>query len=92
MDRAMLGNLSEQGTFGELVTALRTQGRSLLYDAGSAAKRVALGRATGRLADLFVHPDSANMIADIAERGVEPVFTNALLRQALQSPGAVNHR
>jgi hypothetical protein len=91
MDRAMLGNLAEQGAFGELVTALRTQGRSLLYDAGSAAKRVALGRAMGRLADLFVHPNSANLIADIAERGVEPVLANAMLRQALQSPGAVSH-
>jgi hypothetical protein len=37
------------------------------------------------LADLFT-PDSANQIADIVARGAEPVFANALRREAPQAP------
>ncbi|TXM94673.1 hypothetical protein [Methylobacterium sp. WL116] len=92
VDLVMQDALSEQSTLGEEVTALRTRCRSLLSNVGGKARQAALGRATGSLADMFVHPNSGNMIADIVERGVEPVFTNAMLRQALQTPGAMSHR
>ncbi|MFK5599942.1 hypothetical protein ACFZ8E_23540 [Methylobacterium sp. HMF5984] len=91
-DRAMQEALSEQSTLGEAVTALRTQGRSLFANVGGKARQAALGRHTGRLADLFTAPDSADRIADIVQRGVEPVFANALLRQSLQTPGAMGQR
>ncbi len=91
-DRAMQDALSEQSTLGEAVTALRTQGRSLFANVGGKARQAALGRQTGRLADLFVAPDSADRIADIVQRGVEPVFANALLRQSLQTSGAMGRR
>ena len=66
--------------------------QSLMSNAGAKARRSALGRSTGGLANLFVHPNSANMIAIIAERVVETVLMHALLRQALQTPGATSQR
>ena len=38
------------------------------------------------LARVFTAPDSANQIADIVARGVEPILVNAARRQALQAP------
>ena len=43
-----------------------------------------LGKQTGRLIGLFVHPSSADLMADIVARGVEPVYANAMTRSALQ--------
>ncbi|WP_238270843.1 hypothetical protein, partial [Methylobacterium cerastii] len=84
--------LTSQASLTECVTALRTQGRSLCANVGGKARQVALGRQTGRLADLFIAPNSADRIADIVQRGVEPVFANALLRQSLQTSGAMGRR
>lgn len=83
-DRGIADVLSEQGVGGQTLTALRTQGRSLLTDAGARARQAVLGKQTGRLADLFVHPNSADLMADIVARGVEPVYANAMVRSALQ--------
>lgn len=49
-----------------------------------------LEKQTGRLADLFVHSNSADLMADIVARGVEPVYANAMVRSALQ--GQVGQR
>ena len=55
-----------------------------------AASAPVLEKQTGRLADLFVHPNSADLMADIVARGVEPVYANAMMRSALQ--GQVGQR
>jgi hypothetical protein len=85
-DRETQKALSHPGLFGQGVAAARTAGVSLVRNAAENARRVALGRRMDVLANLFTAPDSANQIADIVARGVEPVLANAARRQALQTP------
>jgi hypothetical protein len=76
----------------QTVDAVKSAGTSILRNARDKGQEMALGRHTSGLADLFTAPNSADLIAAIRERGVEPVYANALLRQALQAPGQANGR
>ncbi|TXN21282.1 hypothetical protein [Methylobacterium sp. WL9] len=87
--RAEIGGetLPQQG-----LTALKTGGRSLLANAGDAARRAYLGRNNASLAELFVAPDSVQRIREIAARRAEPKFGNSLARLFVQSPATMSAR
>lgn len=90
MDRELNDAMSAQGPISSILTAGKSAGLAIGQQVRDGARRRVLGGATSGLADLFTNPNSANMIADIVQRGVEPVYANALLRQALQAPGQIN--
>ncbi|WP_187277285.1 hypothetical protein [Methylobacterium sp. WL103] len=83
--RAEIGGetLPQQG-----LTALKTQGRSLLANVGDASRRAYLGRNNATLAETFAAPDSVQRIRDIIMRGAETPFTDAALKSLIMGPAA----
>ncbi|MBE7196264.1 MAG: hypothetical protein INR70_00460 [Parafilimonas terrae] len=79
--RAEIGGetLPQQG-----LTALRTGGRSMLANAGDAARRAYLGRNNATLADLFAAPDSVQQIRSIVAQRAQTPVADAVLRAAVQ--------
>lgn len=75
----------------EIATALKSGGLSIPTGVRDRAKKAWLGRGTGQLADLFLAPDSVEQIRGIAARGAQTPMTDAMLRQAIQTPGELNH-
>lgn len=69
--------LAQQG-----LTTLRTGGRSLIANAGDAARRAYLGRNNAALADIFAAPDDVQQVRDIVARGAQTSFTDAMLQAA----------
>jgi len=66
--------------------AAKTGGLSALGVVRDRARRAWLGRGTSQLSDLFLAPDSVDQIRAIAARAADTPGTDALLRQALQTP------
>ncbi|MFC6048119.1 hypothetical protein ACFPYM_09760, partial [Methylobacterium hispanicum] len=83
--RAEIGGetLPQQG-----LTALRTGGRSMLANAGEAARRAYLGRNNATLADLFAAPDSVQQIRSIVAQRAQTPVADAVLRAAVQGQAA----
>ncbi|MCJ2038805.1 hypothetical protein MKK55_07525 [Methylobacterium sp. J-059] len=83
--RAEIGGetLLQQG-----LSTLKTQGRTLLTNAGDASKRAYLGRNNAALADILSAPDSVQQIRAIAPRRAETPFADAFMRMAVQAPAA----
>lgn len=79
--RAEIGGetLPQQG-----LTALRTGGRSMLANAGEAARRAYLGRNNATLAELFSAPDSVQQIRSIVAQRAQTPVADAVLRAAVQ--------
>jgi hypothetical protein len=54
------------------------------------AKMAWLGRGTGRLANMFLEPDSVEQIRGIANRAQQTPMSDAMLRQLLETPVETN--
>ena len=83
-NRQMAGDLGRQGLPAAAVQAVATGGLglpSLLGGIAEGARAHALDRNAGRLADLFLAPDSATQLAAIAARGVQSPLVDVLARR-----------
>lgn len=89
------GDMSAASLPMEAAKAVVTGGLSLpllygkLKEAGA---RGMLAGNTGRLADLFVAPDSASQIAALAARGAQSPLVAMFARQGVQTPGELRTR
>jgi hypothetical protein len=74
----------------EAAMALKSGGLSIPTGVRDRAKQAWLGRGTGQLADMFLAPDSVEQIRGISQRAAQTPMSDAMLRQALETPREVS--
>ncbi|MDA9406506.1 hypothetical protein [Bradyrhizobium sp. CCBAU 45384] len=75
----------------EAAAAVKSGGLSISTGVRDRMRRAWLGRGTGRLADMFLAPDSVEQMRGLTTRAAETPIGDAVLRQLLETPGeAVN--
>jgi hypothetical protein len=74
----------------EVAAAAKSGGLTIPTGVRDRARRAWLGRGTGQLAEMFLAPDSVDRIRTVAARAAETPMTDAMLRQAFETPGEIN--
>jgi hypothetical protein len=82
--------LSAPPISAEIAAAAKSGGLTIPTGVRDRAQRAWLGRGTSTLADLFLAPDSVDQMHSISQRAAQTPMTDAMLRQAFESPNEVN--
>ncbi|QIG74323.1 hypothetical protein EVC08_011 [Rhizobium phage RHph_N65] len=89
---SLRGDLGVASPAGRAISLLKSLGTSFVANAGDAANRLAYRRSIDALADMFIAPNSVEIIRDALNRGAGSGLAEALARTAAQTPAATRER
>lgn len=83
-----MGDLGAASLPARVIDTAKTLGASFITQAGDAAKRVALRKNIGQLAEMFIDPNSVELIRAAIARSPTTVIPAAILRSLVQTQAA----
>ncbi|MER9628020.1 hypothetical protein [Mesorhizobium sp. M0296] len=88
-NRSLNADLGDASPVARAVAVATSLGRSLFTNAGDAVKRKAMRDGLGTLADMFIAPNSVDLIRNARNRTGGAIAADAAARTALESAGVI---